>query len=458
MSSVSQVAASYAFLLVGADGMAVSTLWVTVGGVAFIAILTVVCYFGIEISTRLAVHPAGHRVGVGLRLRGGRPGQGLCRARDGRWRPSFGGLVQPVHRLFSDLAAAFLLVIFIYWGWDTSLSVNEETKDSARTPGRAAVIATVVLVVIFAVVSTALLAYAGPGSWPPTPATCSAPWRKRPRRRRCQDPDPFRADLAAASTQTTIMPAARVTLSMGAHGALPPRFAQVHPRLQTPGFTTVSIGVISAAIFVALSLISTNVLSDSASAVGMLIAFYYGLTAFACLGSSARPCGTARATCSCAGSCRYWAGCSWPRPSPCQSRRTPGRQQLLQRGRDRGRVHPGSRLDPDRHRGHAGVPDQVPCVLQRPDAIHHRVQRGDLMNHADLIITGGDVRTMNPDSPRAQALAIAGDRIIAVGADSEVLALGGSGTQRIDAAGNTVMPGIIDAHNHVRLGANPTAV
>jgi predicted amidohydrolase YtcJ len=80
------------------------------------------------------------------------------------------------------------------------------------------------------------------------------------------------------------------------------------------------------------------------------------------------------------------------------------------------------------------------------------------MNHADLIITGGNVRTMNPGSPRAQALAVAGDRIIAVGTDSEVLALGGSGTQRIDAAGNTVMPGIIDAHNHVRLGANPTAV
>jgi hypothetical protein len=31
--------------------------------------------------------------------------------------------------------------VFIYWGWDCALSVNEETKDSARTPGRAAVMA-----------------------------------------------------------------------------------------------------------------------------------------------------------------------------------------------------------------------------------------------------------------------------------------------------------------------------
>ncbi len=52
--------------------------------------------------------------------------------------------------------------MFIYWGWDCALSVNEETKDSARTPGRAAVMATVMLVAIFAVVSVASLAYAGP--------------------------------------------------------------------------------------------------------------------------------------------------------------------------------------------------------------------------------------------------------------------------------------------------------
>ena len=52
--------------------------------------------------------------------------------------------------------------MFIYWGWDCALSVNEETKDSARTPGRAAVMATLMLVAIFAVISTAALAYAGP--------------------------------------------------------------------------------------------------------------------------------------------------------------------------------------------------------------------------------------------------------------------------------------------------------
>ena len=283
MSSVSQIAARYAYLLVGANGLAASTLWVTVGGVAFIAILTWVCYLGIEISSRLqfallAIELTSICVFAVVALVKVYSGHTLA----GGGHPSLSWF-NPLTGSFSDLAAAFLLVIFIYWGWDTSLSVNEETKDSARTPGRAAVIATIMLVVIFAVVSTALLAYAGP------------------RFLAANTGDVLDAvggsvlggtavkililsvlTSAAASTQTTIMPAARVTLSMGAHGALPQRFARVNPRRQTPGLATVVIGVVSAAIFIVLSIISTNVLADSASAVGVLIAFYYGLTAFAC--------------------------------------------------------------------------------------------------------------------------------------------------------------------------------
>jgi predicted amidohydrolase YtcJ len=82
----------------------------------------------------------------------------------------------------------------------------------------------------------------------------------------------------------------------------------------------------------------------------------------------------------------------------------------------------------------------------------------DSAAQVDLIVTGGDVRTMNPSAPRAEAVAVAGERIVAVGTDAEVTALAGPGTRQILAGGNTVMPGIVDAHNHVRLGANPAAV
>lgn len=59
------------------------------------------------------------------------------------------------------------------------------------------------------------------------------------------------------------------------------------------------------------------------------------------------------------------------------------------------------------------------------------------------------VFTADPARPRAQALAVAGDRIVAVGTDAEMLALAGPGTERIDLGGRLVVPGLNDAHVHV---------
>src|SRR4029077_8649227 len=88
---------------------------------------------------------------------------------------------------------------------------------------------------------------------------------------------------AAASTQTTILPAARGTLAMGVYRGLPRKFARVHPRYHTPDFSTIAIGVTAIAIFLALSLLGANVYGDVLLAIGLQIAFYYGLTAIACV-------------------------------------------------------------------------------------------------------------------------------------------------------------------------------
>jgi amino acid transporter len=87
----------------------------------------------------------------------------------------------------------------------------------------------------------------------------------------------------AASTQTTIMPTARAVLAMSAHGAIPRWFARMHPRYRTPTVATLVMGTVSAIFFVLLTAASRNVLADSAASVGLLIAFYYGLTGFACV-------------------------------------------------------------------------------------------------------------------------------------------------------------------------------
>jgi predicted amidohydrolase YtcJ len=66
----------------------------------------------------------------------------------------------------------------------------------------------------------------------------------------------------------------------------------------------------------------------------------------------------------------------------------------------------------------------------------------------DLLVIGGDVRTMDPRRPRAQALAARDGRIVAIGSTLELEGLRGARTETIDAHGATVLPGLIDAHGH----------
>lgn len=77
---------------------------------------------------------------------------------------------------------------------------------------------------------------------------------------------------------------------------------------------------------------------------------------------------------------------------------------------------------------------------------------------ADLIVTGGRLLTMDPAFARATALAVRGDRLLAVGSDDEIEALAGPATERVDARGRTVVPGFIDAHSHPLLAQEAIGV
>lgn len=67
---------------------------------------------------------------------------------------------------------------------------------------------------------------------------------------------------------------------------------------------------------------------------------------------------------------------------------------------------------------------------------------------ADLIVTGGNLLTMDEANAGAEALAVRGEHLLAVGSNEDIEALAGPGTERIDARGLTVTPGFIDAHSH----------
>jgi predicted amidohydrolase YtcJ len=77
---------------------------------------------------------------------------------------------------------------------------------------------------------------------------------------------------------------------------------------------------------------------------------------------------------------------------------------------------------------------------------------------ADLVIVHGVVETVDETNPRAEAVAIEDGRIAWVGDDADAADRIGPSTEVIDARGASVLPGFVDAHNHVRLGSNPGAV
>ena len=68
--------------------------------------------------------------------------------------------------------------------------------------------------------------------------------------------------------------------------------------------------------------------------------------------------------------------------------------------------------------------------------------------HADILIQGARIYTMDSALPQAQAVALRGDRILAVGSDEDLEPLRGPGTRVIDGRGTTIVPGFIDAHSH----------
>ena len=186
-------------------------------------------------------------------------------------------------------------MLFIYWGWDTALNLNEESKDAENIPGKAGVYSTFVLLGIYALVILATQSFAGIGS--------HGIGLGNPNHTNdvlsILGPAIFGHSTlasildhllllmvlssAAASTQTTILPTARTVLSMSVHKALPDVFKKMHRRFLTPTVATVSFGVVSIVLYVIMNSISAgHVIADSVDSLGTMIAFYYGLTGFSC--------------------------------------------------------------------------------------------------------------------------------------------------------------------------------
>ncbi|WP_045075953.1 APC family permease [Psychromicrobium lacuslunae] len=190
---------------------------------------------------------------------------------------------------FSDFAAGVSLSIFIYWGWDVTLTMNEEAKNPEKTPGRAATLTVVIIVAIYLVVALATLSFAGIGDTglgagnPENQASIFAVLAGP-----VMGPFAILMSLAilsssAASLQSTFVSPGRTLLAMGHYRALPKSFGRISPSYKSPSVATIASAIAAAGFYALTRIISENALWDTITALGMMICFYYGITALACV-------------------------------------------------------------------------------------------------------------------------------------------------------------------------------
>jgi amino acid transporter len=285
LGSLAEVGVRFTLLAVGLDGWTGSTPVVMGLSVLLVLLMAAICVRGTELSARLqnglivaqtAALVVFAVVALVRGVRGTSPFGGL--SPDWSWLDPFGSGG-------AALTGGLLLGVFAYWGWESAVNLTEETRDPLRAPGRAGVWSTVVLLVTYLGVATAVVSFAGT-TWLAANADEEEAVFALLSTRALGGWDWVVllavATSAIASTQTTIIPASRTGLSMARRAALPRRFAAISPEHRTPDVSTWWVAGIGVVWYLGVGLISENALFDSITGLSLLIALYYALTGLAC--------------------------------------------------------------------------------------------------------------------------------------------------------------------------------
>lgn len=285
VGSLADVAIRFLLLTIGLDDAASNQWLVLALSILLILLMTWLCVTGTEASAKVQnvmtlAQVAALLIFIVVAVCKALAGMGAADAPGPSWE-----WMNPLTAGPSALVGGLLLGTFAYWGWESAVNLNEETTDSASTPGRAAIVSTIVLVLTYVGTAVAVLMLMGPAFMA----------------ERAGAEEMAFADVAVealggwswilllavatsaiASTQTTIIPASRTALSMARRGALPAYFARISKKHRTPAVSTWWVAIIGVVWYTVIRLISDNALFDSLSALSLLIAFYYALTGFAC--------------------------------------------------------------------------------------------------------------------------------------------------------------------------------
>lgn len=201
------------------------------------------------------------------------------------------GWLDPLHiGSFGALAAGAALGVFFFWGWDTSVNLNEESKNASKTPGHAAIISMFFLLLIFTINIVAIQMWVSPAQLNAYSNGNSATTVMLYFAQHAVGHWAIFVMLIAVlsstvgTTQTTLLPAARVTLSMARDRVFPRVFATIEPSRQTP-----AVGTLIIAFVCLIGILLTqgnssigNEFGNLVDQIGVLVGFYYGITGVTC--------------------------------------------------------------------------------------------------------------------------------------------------------------------------------
>ncbi|MGW4722906.1 APC family permease [Streptomyces sp. S1] len=181
-------------------------------------------------------------------------------------------------------AAGALIAAFYYWGWDVTSNLSEETRNSRRTAGVSALVGVGFVFVLFEAITVAVnvllsseeirragpnvLAVVGQEVWPGVGGKLLV----------------VAVLLSTVATlETTLIQVTRSLFAMGRDRTLPAALGTVHPRWNTPWIAIAAVGGAALLLFAAAAAAGSvqQILRDAVSAIGLQIAFYYGLAGIA---------------------------------------------------------------------------------------------------------------------------------------------------------------------------------
>jgi amino acid transporter len=185
---------------------------------------------------------------------------------------------------FSGFTIAALLAAFFYWGWDVTSNLNEETQEAHKTSGKGAVNGVIGVMILYVVATIAIQmvlsqSYIGEAGTNVLGRLGQIVWPGWP-----GDLIVISVILSTIATlETQLIQVSRTLFAMGRDRALPPMLGTTHHKYRTPLWATAITAIIALVLFIASEFAGSlqSLVNDANAAIGIQIAFYYGLAAFA---------------------------------------------------------------------------------------------------------------------------------------------------------------------------------